>query len=244
MPGEEVNEAPAAVAVAAESHQPAKDIIYPSPQYGAFGDQEGSPEYWAHRAGNAPWGRCHNAAKSKNSLLERMMAMPLLREPKLQLNSKNNKRKIVDGLSFNSQLGQSLHAAEALLAHSVGEKLPAEGACLSCQKRDGKFVSCVKVPGKDHCSNCHWYRRVERCQSEAGGEGLPQKPNKKRKAHPEQRPEEERGKAKRQALEKLNILIASMEENVARVRDSLRAEEENLEALKVYREEKLAEEET
>ncbi|KAJ5358148.1 hypothetical protein N7541_005306 [Penicillium brevicompactum] len=143
-----------------------------------------------------------------------------------------------------SQLGQSLHAAEAWVAHSVGEKLPAEGACLSCQKRDGKFVSCVKVPGKDHCSNCHWYRRVERCQSEAGGEGLPQKPNKKRKAHPEQRPEEERGKAKRQALEKLNILIGSMEENVARVRDSLRAEEENLEALKVYREEKLAEEET
>ncbi|KAJ5335475.1 hypothetical protein N7452_007878 [Penicillium brevicompactum] len=115
---------------------------------------EGSPEYWAHRAGNAPWGRCHNAAKSKNSLLERTMAMPLLREPKLQLNSKNNKRKIVDGQSFNSQLGQSLHAAEALLAHSVGEKLPAEGACLSCQKRDGKFVSCVKVPGKDHCQSC------------------------------------------------------------------------------------------
>lgn len=157
---------------------------------------------------------------------------------------KNTKRKIVNGESFNSQLGQSLHAAEALLAHSVGEKLPAEGACLSCQKRDGKFVSCVKVPGRDHCSNCHWYRRIERCQSEGGAEGLPQKPSKKRKAQPNERPEEDRGKKLRQALEKLAFLIASMEENVTRIRHSLRAEEENLETLKLYHEEKLAEEET
>lgn len=126
--------------------------------------------------------------------------MPLLREPMLQKNSKNNKRKIVNGEGFNSQLGQSLHAAEALLAHSVGEKLPAEGACLNCQKRDGKFISCVKVPGRNHCSNCHWYRRSDCCQSEGGAEGLPKKPSEKRKAEPDQRPEEDGGKEKRQAV--------------------------------------------
>lgn len=72
---------------------------------------------------------------------------------------------------------------------------------------------------------------------------MPQKPSKKRKAQPNDRPKEDRGKKLRQALEKLYILIAGMEENVTRLRDSLQAEEENLETLKLYHEEKPAEEE-
>lgn len=58
----------------------------------------------------------------------------------LQSNSKNNKRKIVDGEAFNSQISQSLYTAEALLAHSVGEKLPTDQSCASCKKPDGKFT--------------------------------------------------------------------------------------------------------
>lgn len=51
-----------------------------------------------------------------------MVGMILLREPMLQSNSKNNKRKIVDGEAFNGQITQFLYTADALLAHTVGGK--------------------------------------------------------------------------------------------------------------------------
>lgn len=43
MPGEEAVEAPAALA--AKQHETAEDISYPSPRYGAFGEEEADPEY-------------------------------------------------------------------------------------------------------------------------------------------------------------------------------------------------------
>ena len=100
---EEASEAPAQIA----EHPPdglKNEIKYPDPVYGAFGETESGPLFWAEREQEAPWGRCFNAPHTESSLLHRMVGMTLLREPMLQSNSKNNKRKIVDGEAFNSQI--------------------------------------------------------------------------------------------------------------------------------------------
>lgn len=97
-------------------------------------------------------------------------------------NSKNLKRKMVDGEDFNGQISQFLYTAEALLAHAVGERLPAERACTSCKRRNGKLVSCVLVPGKGYCTNCLWPKQTGRCEFHAssGHASAPYKNTRKR----------------------------------------------------------------
>jgi hypothetical protein len=67
--------------------------------------------------------------------------MPLLREPTLQENGKNNKRKMVDGEQFNAQVGRARHTAEAMIAYAVGQRLPLADSCECCQRNDGKFAA-------------------------------------------------------------------------------------------------------
>ncbi|KZN89656.1 hypothetical protein EN45_083090 [Penicillium chrysogenum] len=66
--------------------------------------------------------------------------MPLLRDPTLQENGKNNKRKMVDGEQFDAQVGRARHTAEAMIAYAVGQRLPLADSCECCQRNDGKFV--------------------------------------------------------------------------------------------------------
>lgn len=65
---------------------------------------------------------------------------------------------------FDRQIAEDLHNIEALFAHVVGEKFDDDLAYRSCQLRDGKFVSCVLIPGRDHCTNCHWGGQSHRCK--------------------------------------------------------------------------------
>ncbi|KAJ5943963.1 hypothetical protein N7516_004131 [Penicillium verrucosum] len=140
-----------------------KENVYPDPIYGAFGEIDKAPGYWANRALIAPWARVTNQRKTPGSLLYHMGSMPLLREPTLQENRKNNKRKIVDGEQFNAQVGRARHTAEAMIAYAVGQRLPLADSCECCQRNDGKFAACVLVPGQEYCSNCLWARREDRC---------------------------------------------------------------------------------
>ncbi|KAJ5793512.1 hypothetical protein N7457_000111 [Penicillium paradoxum] len=231
----EAKEAPASI-IEHPPNGPETEIKYPDPVYGAFGETENGPLFWAKRAQEAPWGRCFNALHTKGSLLHRMVGMTLLREPMLQRNSKNNKRKTVDGEAFNGQIAQFLYTAEALLAHAVGERLPTDQACTSCKKRNGKFVSCVLVPGQSHCTNCLWPNQTDRCKFETSTECVPNRCTKTRKRKIENKPHEGGMQAKkRRDLGELDIIITSMEWIVCHQREVLEAGEEQLRKMKAYR---------
>lgn len=112
----EAEEDPKSHSLLTEAHrdnQPSANF-YPDPIYGAFGAEEGDPGFWAKRAQKAPWRRCFGPSHDETSQLHRMVGMELLREPTLQRNSNNMKRKIVNGEGFSGQIAHFLYTAEAL----------------------------------------------------------------------------------------------------------------------------------
>ncbi|KAJ9480539.1 hypothetical protein VN97_g13016 [Penicillium thymicola] len=134
-----------------------------NPVYAAYGEAEQNPGYWARRAIRCHWPRCLNHSKRPETLLYKLRQMDLQREPTLQMNTKNLKRKVGDGLLFDKQVSNRRENVEALLGQAVGKKLLHGLACQNCLTLDGKFTSCVRMPGMQHCANCHWGGEYGRC---------------------------------------------------------------------------------
>ncbi|KAJ5186481.1 hypothetical protein N7449_011245 [Penicillium cf. viridicatum] len=133
------------------------------PVYGTEQDVEGPPGFWANRAKQCIWPRTRKAAANRTSLLYSLRGMELTRESILRQPMKRGKMKCVHGSHFDQQVGKRIANGEALLAHAVGEKMKPGEECVNCTQGDGKFVSCVRVPGQQHCTCCHWREQNHRC---------------------------------------------------------------------------------
>ncbi|OQE30321.1 hypothetical protein PENFLA_c003G01394 [Penicillium flavigenum] len=149
------------------THQ--SDLILPQdaptaqgPVYGTARDVEGPPAFWANRAMACMWPRTENSTKNPASLIYRLRKMKLKRA--------------------SIAVGYLLANAEALLAHAVGKKTKSSHACQKCAKEDGKFISCVLVPGQKHCTNCHWLGQKSRCRFLKSPRTVETTPRKKLKA--------------------------------------------------------------
>ncbi|CAI7610008.1 unnamed protein product [Penicillium glandicola] len=128
-----------------------REFHFPVPEdpvYGVDEDVEGPPGFWANRAKTCPWPRMRNQFLTRGTLLNRL---------------RRGKRKVVDGKSFDAQVTRTLANCEALLAHAVGEKVQPGEECDHCYRGDGKFLSCVMVPGENCCTSCFWDKQRKRC---------------------------------------------------------------------------------
>ncbi|KAJ5962787.1 hypothetical protein N7501_007728 [Penicillium viridicatum] len=134
-----------------------------NPVYAAYGEADRKPGYWARRAIRCHWPRSLNHSKRPQTLLYNLRQMDLQREPTLQRNTKNLKRKVGDGLLFDKQVSHRRENVEALVGQVVGKKVSHGLACDNCLILDGKFTSCVRMPSMQHCANCHWGGEYIRC---------------------------------------------------------------------------------
>lgn len=125
------------------------------------------PAFWANRARDCNWPRASTQSRTPGSYLHRLRGMPLLREPILRHPYKRGTRKVVNGEAFDAQIGHDKSNVEAILAYSVGKKMPPSTECHSCARGSGKLMGCVLCPGQTYCASCHWRGMEKRCSFNA-----------------------------------------------------------------------------
>lgn len=103
-----------------------------------------------------------------------MRGMPPLHEPILRYPQKRGTRKVVNGEAFDAQVGHDRSNVEAILAYSVGKKMPLSTECHSCARGSGKFIGYVLSPGQKYCASCHWRGMEKRCSFNAAASKAPE----------------------------------------------------------------------
>lgn len=147
----------------------------PNPIYGSPDDADLPVGYWARRAKACQWSVAIKHLANDKSLINRLIALPLKREVRLQGQIKNQRRGGLDGEKLDQQLGRYACNIEALLGFVVGERVYGKEACRHCRQLDGHFAGCVRMPGEKHCAPCHWGFQSSRCSFLGDGK-QPKKP--------------------------------------------------------------------
>lgn len=115
------------------------------------------------------------------SLLERLKEMTEEREPVLYADKERySGSRLYSLLVLNRSGGNKgvtrneRRRMESLRGQVVGERRKDNEECERCIKGAGKFVSCVVMPGRRSCANCHW--NSEGCRCIFPGTGTPTSP--------------------------------------------------------------------